>query len=283
MSRKIAILTDSTSSLYNVDHGLDNIFLIDIPCFIGEKIYKDFEKKGDHPFYEDLAKTDLVPKTSQPSVGETLEKFDEIKELGFTDIVYLPLSQHVSGTYQNGFIAKDMVEGINVEVVDTLTTASILSDMAVASAKLAKEGKTVEEILANVEELKTKWGYYVTVDDLTSLVKNGRLSNAKSFIANLLRIKPVIKFTNGGKLVALKNVRHYKRALKNLVDIIGEEINPETGSIHIAYTTNTEDLEIVKELVAERFPNIPVRVYTLSSTVVAHVGLKVIGIGYVNY
>lgn len=283
MDKKIAILTDSTSSLYNVDHGFDNLFIIDIPCFIGEKMYKDFEVKGDLPFYEDLEKSDIVPKTSQPSVGETISKFEEIKSLGFTDIIYIPLSKKVSGTYQNGFIAKDMIKGINVEVVDTLTTVSILSDMAVASAKMANEGASINDILDNIELLKTQWGYYVTVNDLTSLVKNGRLSNAKSFIANLLRIKPVIKFTSEGTLVALKNVRHYKRALKNLVDIVAKEVNPETGSIHIAYTTNKEDLEFVKGLVLDKFPNIKIRIYTLSATVVAHVGLKAIGIGYVNY
>lgn len=281
MKSKIAILTDSSSSIYSINHQFDNLFMINLPCFIGDEVFSDFEKNGDLPFYQALAKTDLLAKTSQPSVGETVAVFEKIKSLGYTDIIYLPISKELSGTYENGHLAKEMVEGVNVAVVDTQTTASILSKMALIAAEMAKEGKTVSEILAKIEDIKSKWGYYLTVNDLTSLVKNGRLSNAKSFIANLLKIKPVIKFTRDGKLVALKNVRHYNRAIKHVVDLVCKDFD-ENGELHLSYTDNTEDMEATKKMLMERFPNAKIIVYTLPSTVVAHVGLKVVGVGYIN-
>lgn len=282
MKTKIAILTDSSSSLYTVNHKYDNLFMINLPCFIGDEMFTNFEENGDGPFYEALANTDLIAKTSQPSVGETIVVFEKIKSLGYTDIIYLPISKELSGTYENGHLAKGMVEGINVEVVSTLTTVSILSRMALTAAEMANKGSTVEEILDRIESLKKQWGYYITVGDLTALVKNGRLSNAKSFIANLLKIKPVIKFNQEGKLIALKNVRHFNRAIKQIVETVVEEVNAENGEIHIAYTNNTEDVEFVKELIKEKLPNAKIEVYTLPATVVAHVGLKAIGVGYIN-
>ncbi|HHU56307.1 MAG TPA: DegV family protein [Acholeplasmataceae bacterium] len=282
MKTKIAILTDSSSSLYTVNHKYDNLFMINLPCFIGDEMFTNFEENGDGPFYEALANTDLIAKTSQPSVGETIVVFEKIKSLGYTDIIYLPISKELSGTYENGHLAKGMVEGINVEVVSTLTTVSILSRMALTAAEMANKGSTVEEILDRIESLKKQWGYYITVGDLTALVKNGRLSNPKSFIANLLKIKPVIKFNQEGKLIALKNVRHFNRAIKQIVETVVEEVNAENGEIHIAYTNNTEDVEFVKELIKEKLPNAKIEVYTLPATVVAHVGLKAIGVGYIN-
>lgn len=283
MKRKIAILTDSSSSIYNIKHKFDNVFMINLPCFLGEAVYSDFEKNGNDAFYKAISSSPFVPKTSQPSIGESLEAYNKIKSLGYTDILVLPISKELSGTYQNAYLAKSMVDDINIIIVDTLTTVSILAGMVLEAAKMVKEDKTIDEVLERIEEMKDKWGYYLTVDNLTALIKNGRLSNAKGFVANLLKIKPVIKFSKEGKLVALQNVRTYKRALGEVVNKVVEEVNQDTGVIHLSYTNNTADMELVKSLLLEKLPNIKIEVYTLPATVVAHVGLAAIGIGYINY
>ena len=59
MKTKIAILTDSSSSLYTVNHKYDNLFMINLPCFIGDEMFTNFEE-NDGPFYEALANTDLI-------------------------------------------------------------------------------------------------------------------------------------------------------------------------------------------------------------------------------
>lgn len=283
MKQKIAILTDSSSSIYHVEHGYDNIFFIDLPCFIGEVMFSDFANNKDDLFYDALGKTNLIAKTSQPSVGETLEKFELLKSLGYTDVIYIPISKELSGTYQNGFISKGMVEDIRVEVIDTRTTASILSGMAIEAAKLSKEGKTVEEIVERIMELRNKSGYFVTVNDLTSLVKNGRLSNAKSVIANLLKIKPVIELTDEGKLVSLENVRTYKNAIKRMVEHVAKKLDPKNGELHIAHTHMQDTLDFLQGLLKERFPNTKIVVFPVPSTIVAHIGLNAIALGYINY
>ena len=251
---KIAILTDSSSSIYHIKHDFDNIFMIDLPCFIGDVMFSNFMENKDDLFFDALANTSMIAKTSQPSVGETLKKFEEIKEKGYTDIIYLPISKELSGTYQNGYLGKEIIDGINVEIIDTRTTASILSGMTLEAARLAKEGRSVEEIVNTITELRSRTGYFVTVNDLTALVKNGRLSNAKSVIANLLRIKPVIELTSEGKLVSLENVRTYKNAIKKMVEHVAKRLDP-IGELHIAHTNIQETFDFISELVKEKFPN----------------------------
>lgn len=283
MNQKIAILTDSSSSIYTMEHKYDNIFMIDLPCYIGDVMFSDFAKNNDNLFYEAIRNTNLIAKTSQPSVGETLQMFEHIKSLGYTDIIYIPISKELSGTYQNGFISKDLIEGVNVEIIDTKTTVSILAWMAIKAAELAKKGVELKEIIVEIQKINAKSGYFVTVNDLTSLVKNGRLSNAKSIIANLLRIKPVIELTSEGKLVSLENVRTYKNAIKRMVDHIKDRLDPINGEIHIAYTDNKDTLEFLMDIVKEQFPTTKIVVVSIPSTVVAHLGLAAIGIGYINY
>ncbi len=280
---KIAILTDSSSSIYNVKHQYDNLFSIDLPCFIGDEIYKDFAVNGDEVFYEALRNTDRVPKTSQPSVGETLLMYERIKELGYTHIIYLPISKELSGTFQNGHLAKEMIEGIEIEVVDTKTTVSVLGSMVLEACRLSRLGDDVQTIVDKVLALREKSGYYVTLNDLTALVKNGRLSNAKSIVANLLKLKPVITLTNEGKLVSLETVRTYKAAIKAVVEKVALEVDQHNGVVHVSYTDNTNDLEYALEIIKERLPHAKIETFTLPATIVAHVGLQVLAVGYVNY
>ncbi|HEY8364036.1 MAG TPA: DegV family protein [Haloplasmataceae bacterium] len=280
---KVAILTDSSSSIYNIKHHYDNLFWIDLPCYIGNEVFTDFAKKGDNTFYEALSKTEQIPKTSQPSVGETLEVFEKIKLLGYTDIIYLPISKELSGTYQNGFLAKEMIQDINIEIVDTKTTVSILGSMVLEACRLTKLGYDVKTIIEKILVLRENSGYYATINDLSSLVKNGRLSNAKSFIANILKLKPVIVLNNEGKLVSLETVRTFKGAIKVVIEKVISGIDPVKGIIHVSYTNNTNDLEYALSILKERLPNTKIEIYTLPATVVAHVGLQTIAVGYVNY
>ncbi|MDD3191182.1 MAG: DegV family protein [Bacilli bacterium] len=282
MNQKIAILTDSSSSVYAQKHSYEHLFMIDLPCFLGEETFTNFEKNQDEPFFTALSKSKLVPKTSQPSVGEMLEKYNQIKKLGYTHIIFLPISRELSGTFQNAHLAKEIIKGIEVIIVDTLTTASILLHMALEAAKQVSEGKGVDEVLAHVEKIKSSWGYYLTVNDLSALIKNGRLSNAKGFVANILRIKPVIHFNREGKLVAIQNVRTFKSALLAAFEKILPEIDPENGIVHLSCGTNEEDVQMAYQMIREKLPHVVVEQFRLPATIVAHVGLTAIGLGYIN-
>lgn len=283
MNTKIAVLTDSTSSIYNLKDRPDNIFMLNSPAYLGDEMFTDFEKNSDAPFFNALKSSTFVPKTSQPSVGETLEMFNHIKSLGYTDVIYLPISKVLSGTYQNGYLAKEMVNGINVAIVDTKTTVSILAEMTIEASRLAKIGMSVTDIVEKVTLLRANSGFYAAVKDLTSLIKNGRLSNAKGFVANLLNIRPVLHMTNEGQIVGLKNVRTFNNAIKTCIDLVAEGLDIVKGEIHLLYTNNIEDLEYTKALIEERFPSTPIKLYTLSATITAHTGLDTIAIGYINY
>lgn len=282
MKEKIAILTDSSSSVYAYDHKFDNIFVIDIHAFIDDTIYTDFKNTGDEPFLRDLAKTDVIPKTSQPSVGETLAIYDHIKSLGFTNIIYLPIAKELSGTYQNGHLARDNHEGIKIDIVDTQTTVSILGKMALIAAQMAKDGNSVNEIIDAVLAIKKKWGFFFGVNDLTALVKNGRLSNAKSFVANILKIKPLLEFSQDGYLRAKKNVRTFKKTLNEIVDAVAQQVTSDQTEIHLLSTNNVEEREATIALLKAKLPNNEIKLFSLSPTIVAHVGLGVIGVGWIN-
>jgi len=280
---KIAILTDSSSSIYSMEHDYEHLFMLDLPCFIGDRVFTNFMKNKDEEFYEALRNSNEIAKTSQASIGEILQMYEQLKELGYEEVIYLPISKEISGSYGNAIQAKELVEGIAVHVVDTKRTVSILGAMALEAARMASEGYTSEEIINRMYYMRDGSTYYFTVNDLTPLVKNGRLSNAKSYVANILKIKPIIQLTPEGKITGVENVRTFKKALDRMIELVNEQVNHKTGHIHIAFATEDENLELFKEKVHEKFPHLPIKVFKIPATVVAHTGLSALGVGYVNY
>lgn len=282
MKEKIAVLTDSSSSIYNVNHNFENLFLIDLPVFLDGEVYTNFLTFNDHDFYMKLSTTTSIPKTSQPSLGETLAKYEMIKNLGYTHLIYLPISKELSGTYQNAILAKEMMEGLTIEVIDTKTTAAVLGRMALSACSLIRQGYDFASVVKQVNQLIGKAYLYLVVDDLTYLVKNGRLSNAKSFVANLLKIKPVIRLTEEGKLVASENIRTFKKAFQVALDKLAENVVDEKGVFQLYYTNNTQDLRYAEKLILDRYPKAKIEIHTIPATIVAHVGLAAIALGYLH-
>ena len=55
--------------------------------------------------------------------------YEKTKALGYTNIIFLPISKELSGTYHNAHLAKEMIDGIEIDIIDTRTTVSMLGSM----------------------------------------------------------------------------------------------------------------------------------------------------------
>ena len=115
------------------------------------------------------------PKTSQPSVAELEEVLSGLTAKGYTHAIGLFLSSGISGFYQNIQYLKDEFEGLTVEFTDSKITSAPLGMMAEDCLKWAGEGRSFDEIVANVQHQIDGTTAYIMVDDLNHLVKGGRL------------------------------------------------------------------------------------------------------------
>lgn len=112
---KIAILTDSNSGITQDYAKKIGVYVLPMPFFIdGEQYFEDISLSQEE-FYKKL-KDDADISTSQPSVGEMQEKWDELlKE--YDEIVFIPMSSGLSGTCQTAMMLADDYDG-KVQVVD---------------------------------------------------------------------------------------------------------------------------------------------------------------------
>ena len=102
--------------------------------------------------------------------------------------------------------------GIKVTVFDSKTVGYLQCKMAFTAHEMAKAGKSMDEIIEELSFIRDNNHVYFAVNDLSYLVKNGRLSNAANFIAGLLKIKPLLEIDKNGAVVTAEKIRTFTKA-----------------------------------------------------------------------
>ncbi|VEU80041.1 DegV family protein [Haploplasma axanthum] len=277
---KIKVATTSTGCLdyYNEPHDID-IVRIKLLCD-GKELLDGKDITADE-FYERLrTNPEWVPKTSQPSIGEMVEYFEDLANRGYTHVFVTTISSLLSGTYNSLYQASQIVaDKIDVTVYDTKTVCFSEGYFALQAKKMFELGMGIGQVIEKLDHMKENNTIFFAVDSLTQLVNNGRLSGAKAFFGKLLKIKPILQVQGTGEIVAVEKTRNIKKALKKIADNVKEYTKGREFFAHILYAGDSElkdyFLEILKdELGIENLYEAP------STPVVgAHIGPDVIGIG----
>ena len=195
----------------------------------------------------------------------------------------------MSSSYNNAaVVARELNEqytGNKVIVIDTLS-ASLGQGLVVHKAvQLRKEGKTIDETAAWVEENKLHFCHQFTVDDLNHLYRGGRVSKLTAVAGTLIHVKPILHVSDEGKLIPIGKVRGRKKSLIALVDNMERTIGSyrdKNDIVFISHGDALEEAEYVAELVKERFGIENFLINPVSPTIGAHSGPGTIALFYMG-
>ena len=264
-----------------MDYDYDNIFIIQHPIIIDNKEYIEGTDITNGEFFQRIDVEDIIPSTSQPSLGSTVEICEEIKRQGYTDIIYIPISKGISSTYNSIIGSLNIIEGINIVVIDTLTTSAYLAYMVLEAARLVKEKESITAIVNYIYYLRDHMNIYFLVNDLKYLIKNGRLSNASGFVGNLLRIKPILEFDKAGRIVGTDKIRTTKKAIQTIINHVLDETKAyKKVQYLVCHGFDLELLEHFKKELEAHFNIDDFLFVPLSAVIGAHVGNGVVSLGY---
>ena len=282
MSKKIAIVSDSSASLTEEMLKEYNIYTSYLMIIFGDTSYQEFKEITPDKFVElSNAQTEL-PTTSQPAPGATIELYESILKDGYDEIIHLTISSGLSGSYQSAVNAAAIVDADKIHVFDSKTVAFSQGGLAIKAAKLVNAGKDVPEIISELKSVQETTHVSATVKTLDNLKKGGRLSNASAVIGSMLQVKPIIAMSPEGKLEAVGKVRTFKKAIQALIDVAKNADLDESYEIAIIHVLNLEDATTLKNAIAELYPNIAIHVLPLSLVVSAHVGEGTVAISWVK-
>jgi len=282
MSKKIAIITDSSAGLTEDVLKEYNIFTSYLMIIFGNDSYQEFKELTPDKFVSLSAAQEELPTTSQPAIGLTVEIYENILKESYDEIIHITISSGLSGSYQSAVNAAEMVDAEKIHVFDSKTVAFPQGALAIIASKLAKAGKGATEIISELEKAQESMYVSATVKTLENLKKGGRLSNASAVIGSMLQVKPIIAMSKEGKLEAVSKVRTFKKAIQALIDTAKEGNLDESYEVGIIHALNPEDAATLKDAVAELYPNITIHVLPLSLVVSAHVGEGTIALTWIK-
>lgn len=273
---KLAVITDS-SAVLGVER--EDLFVLNIPVNIDGVNYIEGQNLTVEEFYQKMASSKDLPKTSQPSLMELDDILTSLKEKGYTHALGLFLSSGISGFYQNIQYLADEFEGLTVAFPDTKITSAPLGMMVENVLKWADEGQSFEEIIGKLNQEIGKTTAFIMVDDLNHLVKGGRLSNGAALLGNLLSIKPILYFTGEGKIEVYEKVRTEKKAIKRLLEILQEQTTEGQYQIAIIHANAPQKAENFKQQLEEAGVGSDLPIVSFGSVIGTHLGEGAVAFG----
>lgn len=273
---KLAVITDS-SAVLGIER--EDLFVLNIPVNIDGVNYIEGQNLTVEEFYQKMASSKDLPKTSQPSLMELDDILTSLKEEGYTHALGLFLSSGISGFYQNIQYLAEEYEGLTVAFPDTKITSAPLGMMVENVLKWADEGQSFEEIIGKLNQEIGKTTAFIMVDDLNHLVKGGRLSNGAALLGNLLSIKPILYFTDEGKIEVYEKVRTEKKAIKRLLEILQEQTKNGHYQIAIIHANAPEKAENFKQQLEEAGVGSDLPIVSFGSVIGTHLGEGAVAFG----
>ncbi|MGX7025301.1 DegV family protein [Vagococcus hydrophili] len=283
MTEKFDLLVDSCCDLPFDYLEQNNVQLVSMIINLTHKEYiDDLGKKFDYNWFMEQLKAEAMPSTSQINIGTYSDVFSQYINAE-KPLLYVAFSSELSGSQRNAHSALRLLEedndSVSVTVVDS-KAASLAEGILIKEViKQRNEGKSLEEVLAWLDENINRVHAWVTVNDLNHLERGGRISKTSAAIGSLVKIKPIINIDETGKLVNVGKTRGRKKSLDKIVSETKRTIlNSEEQTILIAYAGDLEAAEYTKQLIEETIPVKAVELLPMGPTIASHTGYGAIAI-----
>ncbi len=226
MSR-IAFVTDTTCNLPESLIQSHNIAIVPVYVIFGDQSFKDYLDMPPEEFYRRLveykAAGNGMPTTSQPTPEDFRNCYTALAQQGYIDIISIHVTAKSSGTCQSAELAKTMVEGVNVHVVDSTTTSMHMGFMLLEAIETVTKGGGVNEALEAIERVKDHSCMHFTVTDLEHLATSGRTEGHQKATEAPISVKPIIAISEGvPKALGVERTQHL--ALEKVLNLTQAQI-----------------------------------------------------------
>lgn len=278
----VAIVTDSNSGIFAEEGKKLGVHVIPMPVIIEGKTYYEGIDLTHEEFYQCLLEHRKVS-SSQPSPGDVLDLWNRLLNGGYEEIVYIPMSSGLSGSWQTAQMLAEDYEG-KVQVVNN-HRISVTQRQSVMDALVLKEnGYTAEEIKNTLERYAYESIIYVGVETLEYLKRSGRVTPAGAAMGTVLNIKPLLIIT-GERLDAYAKVRGTKNCKKRLLTEMkksADEFHRNGDEIYVgvagSFCSKEDDIEWM-EMAQEVFAGEDIKYDPLTFSIGCHVGAGAFGMG----
>jgi len=225
---KVGIVTDTTSCLPPELVKKLDIRIAPVGLVIGGQHYKDTELTNEE-FWRLFYAANGASSTAAASPGDFASIFEELSQSS-DSIVCIVVSKALSATLEAATQGKKLVQEknprVNIEVVDSRTSAGALGFIVLEAARAARAGKSLKEVVQVANDMIPRVKFITAMDTLKYLIRTGRAPKT-AVIGDLLGVKPIIGMvSNTGLVENLGRVRGKQKALAKIAELARQHIEP---------------------------------------------------------
>ena len=193
----IKIISDSTCDLSKELIEKYNISILPLHIHLGEEEYQDGVSITPDELYAWSDANNTTPKTSAASMGEAIDAFQPHIDNG-DEVICFTISSNMSANYKVMCLAaEDLDAEDKIHVIDSANLSTGIGLLVIEAAIMAQDGKSADEIVARIEELKPLVRASFVVDTLTYLHRGGRCSSVAALAGGMLKLHPRIAVEDG--------------------------------------------------------------------------------------
>ena len=197
----IALVTDSTCDLSALLIDRYQVHLVPINIHFGDAQYLDKVTLQPAQFYKLLEEGVEFPKTSQINEKTFINLYSHLVS-HYDSVIAVHLTGQFSGTYFNSLKAAQLISnesGKTITVIDSKNLSGGLGLLVLRISHAIEEGLSHERIVEMAGEWIRNTKIFVSVKTLKYMVRGGRVSPLKGWMARVLNIKPIISMDENGK------------------------------------------------------------------------------------
>lgn len=249
---------------------------------IGEDEFKDTMVEDDiKKFYEKM-RNGAVPKTSQINVNDYLVYFNKYVDNNLP-IIHISLSSGLSGSYQNAEKAVEILKednpAVNIKVIDSLMASGGIVLSLLKLIEMRNAGKTVDEAYEYVKSTIRTVNTFFTTPEMVYLYRGGRVKKITALVAGALKMNPILKVDENGKLVSHQVVPGEKRTFKRVLELVEKGIDPNYNDyLIISHSDCLEKAQKFGDNLKEKYNFKEIIYTTIGTTIGAHTGPGLVAI-----
>ena len=276
----VHIITDSAADFTPRELEALSVTCIPLTVMFGDAEYQENVNLTKDQFYELMLHSGHLPKTAQPSPQLLLDLFEDAAASG-GEAIYLTLSSALSGTYQNAVMTRNLCGCDRCHVVDSRNATGGQRMIVEYAVLLRDQGKSAREIVAAIEDFRSRIVLYACIDTLEYLYKGGRISHTTYKLGTLANIKPIITVEESGRVGIPAKAMGMRKGMDYMIKHLQTQAPDPDFPIWVMYTNNRSVAETLADRMRTAGFMIPDhRIIQAGAGIGSHVGPDACGVVY---
>ena len=271
--RAVAVVADSSADLPDPVLDRHHIALVPLQVVFGDETFRDRVELKPEDFYRRLRAARDLPTTSQPAPADFVRVFRDARAEA-DEVVAVLLSAGLSGTFASAQAAVRAGGVSGVHLVDSRSASLGLGMLALRGAELAESGWSGVAISRELERVRERSGMLLTVDRYDNLLRSGRVSRGKAWLAGMLDVKPILSLDAAGRVIPVDRVRGRDQVVPRVLALLDRHLTPRPKVIRfgVAHAEAPDMAERVRNALVAAYQPRDCFVTLATGVLATHVG-----------